>query len=61
MDDEEPEPHRVMPTIDYHRMITHWTDDYTFEGLTYKLPRDCEYIILEAETKEHLAFDVKSW
>lgn len=57
-DDEESEPHRVMPNVDYHRLITHWTDDYTFEGLTYKLPTDCEYIILEAETRDRIAFDV---
>lgn len=50
-----------LPKVDYHGMITHWTDDYTFEGLTYKLSTDCEYIILEADTKEHLAFDVNKF
>ena len=59
-DAEESEPRLVMPTVDYHRMITHWTDDYTFEGLT-KLSKDCEYIILEAETREHIAFNVNSF
>lgn len=44
--------------VNYHKMITHWTDDYTFKGLMHKLSDDEEYIILEADTKEHFAFDV---
>lgn len=47
--------------INYHGMITHWTDDYTFGGLMYKLFDDEEYIILEADTKEHFAFDVNKF
>ena len=47
-----------LPIIDYHRMISHWTDDYTFSGLMYKLSDKVEYIILEADTENHLAFDV---
>ena len=50
-----------LPKVDYNRMLTHWTDDYTFEGLTYKFSTDCKYIILEADTKEHLAFDVNKF
>lgn len=48
----------IMPEVNYHGMITHWTDDYTFEGLLYKLPPDDDYIILEADTGDHFAFDV---
>lgn len=29
--DNSIEPRIVMPKVNYHRMITHWTDDYTFE------------------------------
>lgn len=57
-DDDSIEPRTITPDVDYHGMISHWTDDYKFEGLTYKLSTDCECIILEADTKEHLAFDV---
>lgn len=60
-DDNSIEPRSVMPKVDYHRMITHWTDDYTFEGLMYKLSDDEEYIILEADTGEHFAFDVNKF
>ena len=42
-------------------LITHWTDDYTFDGLMYKLSKDEEYIILEVDTKEHFAFDVNKF
>lgn len=47
--------------INYHGMITHWTDDYTFSGLMYKLSDEEEFIILEADTKEHFAFDVNKF
>ena len=47
--------------INYHKMITHWTDDYTFKGLMHKLSDDEEYIILEADTKERFAFDVNKF
>ena len=60
-DDNSIEPRSVMPKVDYHRMITHWTDDYTFDGLMYKLSKDEEYIILEVDTKEHFAFDVNKF
>ncbi len=46
------------PYIKYHRMISHWTDDYTFQGLLYKLSSNEKYIILEADTGNHFAFDV---
>lgn len=57
------EPRIVMPEVYYHRMITHWTSDYTFKGLlaTAKIFDDEEYIILEADTREHLAFDVNKF
>lgn len=51
----------VMPEVEYHGMITHWTDDYTFKGLQYKLHPDEEYIILEADTGNHFAFDVNKF
>ena len=51
----------ALPKIDYHRMISHWTDDYTFSGLMYKLSDKVEYIILEAETGNHIAFDVNGF
>lgn len=51
----------VMPKVEYHGMIAHWTDDYTFEGLLYKLNPDDEYIILEADTGSRLAFDVNKF
>lgn len=50
-----------MPEVNYHGMISHWTDDYTFEGLMYKLSPNCEYIILETDTWEHIAFDVNKF
>ena len=57
------EPRTIMPEVNYHRMITHWTSDYTFKGLlaTAKIFDDEEYIILEADTREHLAFDVNKF
>lgn len=45
----------------YHEMITHWTTDYTFSALRYKLGVDTEYIILEVDTMGHLAFDVNKY
>lgn len=50
-----------LPKVDYHGMISHWTDDYTFSGLQYKLNPDAEYIILEADTGDHFAFDVNGF
>ncbi len=51
----------VLPEVEYHGMITHWTDDYTFSGLLQKVNPDCEYIILEANTGDHFAFDVNGF
>lgn len=50
-----------LPKIQYHEMISHWTDDYTFEGIMYKLDQETKYIILEADTKSHLGFDVNKF
>lgn len=47
-----------LPKVRYHGMITHWTDDYTFKGLMYKLNMKEKYIILEANTNEHIGFDI---
>ena len=62
-DNDSIEPHTIMPEVNYHRMVTHWTSDYTFTGLlaTAKIFDDEEYIILEADTREHLAFDVNKF
>lgn len=61
--DNNGKEHSRLPRVRYHRMITHWTSDYTFEGLlaTAKIFDDEEYIILEADTGEHLAFDVNKF
>ena len=61
--DDSIEPSIIMPEVNYHRMITHWTSDYTFKGLlaTAKIFDDEEYIILEADTGDHLAFDVNKF
>ena len=50
-----------LPKVNYHGMISHWTDDYTFKGLMYKLSEREKYIILEANTQEHLGFDVNKF
>lgn len=47
-----------LPKIDYHGMIAHWTTDYTFRGLMYKLSPEVESIILEADASEHIGFDI---
>lgn len=47
-----------LPKVEYHDMISHWTTDYTFHALLHKLNCSTKYIILEADTKEHFAFDV---
>ena len=62
-DDNSTEPRTIMPKVNYHGMITHWTSDYTFKGLlaTAKIFDDEEYIILEADTGDHLAFDVNKF
>ncbi len=49
------------PYVKYHRMIAHWTDDYTFQGLLYKLSPNEKYIILEADTGMHFAFDANKF
>ena len=59
--DEDYNENVALPDIDYHRMITHWTDDFTFKALMHKLSPDEEYIILEADTAEHLAFNVNGF
>lgn len=50
-----------LPTVDYHGMITHWTTDFEFKGLLHKLSNDVEYIILETDTQDNLAFDVNKF
>lgn len=50
-----------LPKVNYHGMITHWTDDYTFKGLMYKLSPETKYIILEADTQNHIGFDVNKF
>jgi len=50
-----------LPEVEYHNMITHWTTDYTFQGLMHKLSDEEEYIILEAETRDKFAFDVNKY
>lgn len=55
------QPKCIMPEVNYHGMISHWTDDYSFKGLMYKLSPDTEYVILETETKDRLAFDVNKF
>lgn len=58
-DEREPSGYKcIFPEVEYHRMISHWTNDCTFSGLMYKLNRDDPYIILEADTMNHIAFDV---
>ena len=59
--DEDGNESMIMPVVDYHGMITHWTDDYTFSGLLSKLSEDSECIILEADTRERIAFDVNAF
>ena len=59
--DNNGKEHSRLPRVRYHRMITHWTSDYTFSGLMYKLSPDEKYIILEADTGNHLAFDVNKF
>ncbi len=50
-----------LPDIEYHGMISHWTNDYTFEGLTHKLCPNEQYIILEADTQNHIALNVNKF
>lgn len=50
-----------LPDVEYHGMISHWTDDFTFQGLMYKLNTETPYIILEADTQDHIAFDVNKF
>lgn len=50
-----------LPNVEYHGMISHWTDDFTFQGLMYKLNTETPYIILEAYTQDHIAFDVNKF
>ena len=50
-----------MPKINYHGMIAHWTSDYTFEGMKHKLSPNKKFIILEADTKNHIAFNINKF
>lgn len=50
-----------LPKVQYHGMISHWTDDYTFNGLMYKLDTKTKYIILEADTQDDIGFDVNKF
>lgn len=50
-----------LPRVNYHGMISHWTDDYTFKALMYKLSNREKYIILEADTQDHLGFDINKF
>lgn len=50
-----------LPKVKYHSMISHWTDDYTFKGLMYKLSKETKYIILEADTQNHIGFDINKF
>lgn len=50
-----------LPQVNYHGMIAHWTDDYKFEGIINKLDIDEPYIILEADTKGHIGFDINKF
>lgn len=59
--DSNDEEQKIMPEVNYHGMITHWTTDYTFSGLMYKLSHNEEYIILEADTGKHFGFDVNKF
>ena len=59
--DENENEHSALPDVEYHGMITHWTDDYTFSCLLQKVNLDCEHIILEADTSDHFAFDVNGF
>lgn len=59
--DENGNEYSVLPDVEYHGMITHWTDDYTFSGLLQKVNPDYEHIILEADTGDHFAFDVNGF
>ena len=47
----------AFPKVEYHGMITHWTKDSEFKAFK-KLTSGEKYIILEADTKDHLAFDI---
>ena len=58
---EKGQNHCTLPRVRYHRMITHWTTDYTFSKLRHKLCCDEKHIILEADTGEHIAFDINGF
>lgn len=60
-DDKKGRHHHRLPKVKYHGMISHWTTDYTFHKLLYKLSDDEKYIILEADTGKHFAFDVNKY
>ena len=59
--DKDGNESRALPEVEYHGMITHWTDDYTFAGLLQKTNPNWEYIILEADTGDHFAFNVNGF
>ena len=48
----------LLPDVEYHGMITHWTDDVTFSDLRSSLAQNRKYIILEADTGSHIGLDV---
>lgn len=50
-----------LPKVEYHGMISHWTTDYTFKGMKHKIYHDEKFIILEANTKDHIAFNINKF
>ena len=59
--DEDENESVALPEVEYHGMITHWTDDYTFDALLKKISADEQCIILEADTGDHFAFNVNGF
>lgn len=59
--DEDENESVALPEVEYHGMITHWTDDYTFKALLNKISADEQCIILEADTGDHFAFNVNGF
>lgn len=59
--DKNGKVHFRLPRVQYHRMVSHWTDDYAFNGLLHKLSDEEKYIILEADTGDHFAFDINKF
>lgn len=50
-----------MPKVNYHGMIGHWTKDYHFGGLNYKLDFNDTFIVLKSDTGDHIGFDVTKY